>query len=150
MSNLECSADYWRGIESIAEEVKDEIREHGGDLYEHIWESVESHEWVIYTAHNLDVLKYSNHANVGIEDGTVDAEHAIKEGGISTLHVQLACAAMIADVSDWIGGWDPRYEQCSICGETLADEDERAEHEESCGDEEEPEENAGTDADPGL
>jgi hypothetical protein len=98
--------EYQNEIASIVEDIKDEIRENGGSMQDRVHESCNGHRWVIYTAYNYDVLANSNNAECGVNDGLVDANEAIKEGGLSKLTAQLACCAMMQDVSEELGSWE--------------------------------------------
>lgn len=64
-------------------------------------ETIDGHQWVIYTAYNLDVLKFSGNADAYIDNfGTDDAGSVIKERGINGLHAVMAFCAMEQDVRD--------------------------------------------------
>lgn len=104
-------SEYRDEIESIANEIKDDIRENGGKVQDLVHERCDSHQWVIYTSYNYDVLANSGNAECGVDEGLVDANEAIKEGGLSRLTAQLACCAMMQDVSEEIGSWEPEDDE---------------------------------------
>jgi hypothetical protein len=123
MANITCS-QYWTEVKSIAECLvsesaiytecntaesfdQDTIRDHIFDSALH--EAIDSHQWVIYYAYNLDVLQHSDNAEYGIDHGIIDASESIK-AGLSTLHCHLAFWALYADVCDYIDDAIAEYE----------------------------------------
>lgn len=86
------------GIESpTAEQVYDSIFD--GVLHE----TIDSHQWVIYTAYHLPVLQHTDNAEYMVDNfGGDSVEHAVKESGITGLHQSLAYWALYADVADKI------------------------------------------------
>lgn len=50
---------YLNEIESIAEQVREAVAEDDMDESDAVFEWVDSHQWIIYYAHNLDVLRHS-------------------------------------------------------------------------------------------
>jgi hypothetical protein len=98
-------SDYWSEIRSIAENVKQDVRENEGDVSDAVHEAIDGHQWVIYTSYNLDVLKHCSDESAGIDEGIIDANAALAEGGLSRLTAQLACCAMERDVYDELDGW---------------------------------------------
>lgn len=115
-------SEYQSEITSIAEEIKAEVRENGGDVQDLVHENCDGHRWVIYTASNLDVLANSDNSEAGVDEGLVDANEAIKEGGLSRLYAQLACCAMMQDVSEELAGWDgPDDDEAEELAEELAE-----------------------------
>ena len=91
---------YDQEIENIGRELLLSNEEYGIDDSE-INERIDSHRWVIYTVYNLDVLRFSNNEEYGIEN----ANQILKEDGLAKLHSVLAYWAMYADVQDWIQDW---------------------------------------------
>jgi hypothetical protein len=92
-------SEYNAEIESIAREAREQEAE-GYDLQDAIHELVDGHQWVIYNANHLDVLRYSDNEEAGIEEGLIDANAALKEGGLYRLTAQLAFCAMATDVNE--------------------------------------------------
>lgn len=99
------ASDYWNEIRSIAENVKQDVRENEGDVSEAVHDAIDGHQWVIYTGYNLDVLKHCSDESAGIDEGLIDANAALAEGGLSKLTAQLAYCAMERDVYDELDGW---------------------------------------------
>ena len=95
-------SEYYNEIESIAAETLRESREEGRDVDEVLHETIDGHQWVIYNANHLDVLKHSDHEEAGIEEGVIDANEALKDGGLYKLTAQLTYCAMEADVREAI------------------------------------------------
>jgi hypothetical protein len=99
------SCDYWSEIRSIAENVKQDVRENEGDVSDAVHEAIDGHQWVIYTGYHFDVLKHCSDESVGIDEGLIDANAALAEGGLSRLTAQLAFCAMERDVYNELDGW---------------------------------------------
>jgi hypothetical protein len=98
-------SEYWSEVRSIAESVKQDVRENEGDVSDAVHEAIDGHQWVIYTGYNLDVLKHCSDESAGIDEGLIDANAALAEGGLSKLAAQLAYCAMERDVYDELDGW---------------------------------------------
>jgi hypothetical protein len=105
MANDVASSEYWSEIRSIVENVKQDVRENEADLSDAIHEAIDGHQWVIYTGYNLDVLKHCSDESAGIDEGLIDANAALAEGGLSKLTAQLAYCAMERDVYNELDGW---------------------------------------------
>lgn len=100
MENNITSQKYWEEIESIVKNCFDE-KEYD-DVSEDTWEDrlyeiIDGHQWVIYTAYYFDVLKHSNN-DEAIEDW--DLEENSKKGFHNLLQIA-TCAAMQADCLDY-------------------------------------------------
>jgi hypothetical protein len=64
-------------------------------------ETIDGHQWVIYTAYNLDVIRHSDNSDAYVDNfGTADAGGIIKDKGIDGLHAVMAYCAMEQDVRD--------------------------------------------------
>lgn len=130
MSDRITRSEYQEEIRSIADEAKKAVVEEGADLHDWIHETIDGHQWVIYTAYNHEVLAVCSNPDAGVEEGLIDANAAIKEGGMSRLTAQLAYCAMEEDVMREVGGWEP--EECTYCGAAFDpdDDDETEKHDE--------------------
>lgn len=51
--------DYWDEIRDIAQDVTDQANKYESDIYEILHETLDGHQWVIYTAYNYDVIRHS-------------------------------------------------------------------------------------------
>ena len=101
------ASQYWKEVEATAARViaraQDES-EDGGDLMEVIndtilHEEIDSHEWIIYNAYNLDVIQYSENVDYHIDNFGVEAAgEELKARGLTGLHTAIAFWAMYADV----------------------------------------------------
>lgn len=60
MTEGEKRESYWDSVKLNAEEAINATKEYDQDLSEAIWEGVDGSQWVIYTARNLDVLRFSD------------------------------------------------------------------------------------------
>ncbi len=86
-------SDYWTEIQSIVETTFEECREHQREPSEQLHETIDGHEWVIYTHSNHDVLKVSPNDGYAISEGL--STGLDDNGGIA--FSQLAFGAMYAD-----------------------------------------------------
>jgi hypothetical protein len=68
---------------------------------EYIHETFDGHQWVIYDSYHLDIFKICR-CDYGdaIDEGLVDANEAIKSGGLNKLNMQLAYWCMYKDAED--------------------------------------------------
>ena len=64
-------------------------------------ETIDGHQWVIYTAYNLDVIRHSDSSDAYVDNfGGDDAGKVLKDRGISGLHAVMAYCAMEQDVQN--------------------------------------------------
>lgn len=115
MSNLS-SNQYWAEVQSLAASIVADAADYTGcntadtfdrdTITDHIYDSllnetIDGHQWVIYYAYNLDVLKHSDNAEYMIDElGTDYAGQVLKDKGLSGLHTACAYWALYADVND--------------------------------------------------
>lgn len=80
---------------------QDEIKESAQELINDslLHETIDGHEWIIYTAYHLPILQYSPNDDYMVEN-LGGAEEVLKQSGIGGLHQALAFWAMYADVQD--------------------------------------------------
>ena len=109
MSNI-TSSQYWNEVQSltvtIAEEAmahcynnRDDAEELISDSLLH--ETIDGHQWIIYSAYNLDVYQYSDNSDYYVDNfGGDDAAYVLKEKGLDGLHQALAFWSLYADVQD--------------------------------------------------
>ncbi len=91
MSGDISSREYWTEIAAIAAEVTREARAYERDISDVLHETIDGHQWVIYTAYNFDVAKLSPNSD------------AWEEWGITAgpmFDAQRAYCAMHADVCE--------------------------------------------------
>jgi hypothetical protein len=94
-------SDYQDEIASLAKDASEEAREHNRDLCEVIHETVDGHQWVIYSRFAPFVLALSKSSEAGAEYG--DLSEIVRKHGVDGLMSYLACAAMIQDVEQAAG-----------------------------------------------
>jgi hypothetical protein len=102
-------ADYWSDVRSIADSIKDELSRRIKDgergetlrewLIEHIRETIDGSQRVIYTAQAQECLLYSEHDGQYLEDFGSDG--AVSDGAINWS--ALAFSAFEADVIEQLG-----------------------------------------------
>lgn len=64
-------------------------------------ETIDGHEWVIYTAYNLDIIRHSGSAYACVDNfGGDHAAAVLKDRGIDALHALIAYCAMEQDVQN--------------------------------------------------
>ena len=88
------ATEYREEIKNLAETIIQEEKEYGNDrpLTEAVWETVDSHQWIIYTAYNFDVLRHAEHE-------PDEWKHLVADGNSWRSVVQaLAYTAMEQDV----------------------------------------------------
>ena len=120
--------EYHAEVMSIAEDMAKEARsgEHGtGDdcrewLNEYVWETIDGHEWVIYTYKSQQILAISQ--NDGYSAENFGIESVVTDGAINW--AALAFGALYADVMEAL--W-----RVEIDGETFDPNDPNPEPEES-------------------
>ena len=66
--------EYEREIHSLAKHIAEEAAEYDRDVSDVLHETIDGHKWVIYTAYNFDVLKWSENDNY--------AEHEFGPGAV--------------------------------------------------------------------
>ena len=90
---------YWAEVRSIANEVVSTYRdaEDADDRYEWLWESIDGHEFVIYTHKAAAVIVHTDHRNAWS-----DVFDTLPRN--STIEV-MAFYAMMADVEQYIADY---------------------------------------------
>ncbi len=115
MSDL-TNHEYWAEIQAIANNLVSESMENNDNDRSaaedeindcRLHEDIDGHQWVIYYAYNLDVIKHSENDsyfedNFGLE-GAMD-------NGLDGLHVIIAFWCMYADVQDYLETAFDEYE----------------------------------------
>jgi hypothetical protein len=110
------SSEYYSECESIVTaivvEMASELASEGTEVdcdnltdatIERLHETLDAHQWIIYTAYHLQILQISSNDNAMIEEqGDEAAGWALKRGGLSGLHQALAFCAMYADCMDYV------------------------------------------------
>lgn len=52
-------SEYWIEVCALAQSITSEAKEYDRDIEEVLHETIDGHEWVIYTHYNFDVAKHS-------------------------------------------------------------------------------------------
>lgn len=102
--------EYYNEVNSIAENlIAEAMAEYENDADSamddindtRLFETIDSHQWIIYNSYNLKVIEYSDNDEYMIDNmGEESAGEALKNGGLSRLHQALAFWAMYADVQE--------------------------------------------------
>lgn len=91
--------EYYAEVRSIAEGILEEAQDTGEfdreSVVNRLWATIDSHEWVIYTHYNHEILRHS--ANDGYAVENFGVETAVQDGAINGMG--LAFGALYADVS---------------------------------------------------
>ena len=108
------SHEYWKEVSDLAsgitqecfdefpEDQQAEIREDNDNdafreaLYERLHETIDGHQWVIYTAYNFDILRHSPNNDYSVVN--FGAEGVANEAGMNWGY--LAYGALYADVQE--------------------------------------------------
>lgn len=98
--------DYYREVQSLAESILSETLEYEEPdatddqlreaLGERLWQDIDGHQWVIYTAYNFDVMRHSDNDSYYAEN--FGAETLVVDGTLNT--AAIAFGALYADVSE--------------------------------------------------
>ena len=106
--------DYWQEVRSLAGSIREdaiERHEAGVDwddaISEALHETIDGHQWVIYTAYNFDVLRFSDNSGYSVENFGV--ETVVSNGDINW--AVLAYGALYADVSERMDWEEPEAEE---------------------------------------
>ena len=104
-------SEYWKEVKTTAENIaemaleesewdRDEAEEYINDTLLH--ETVDGHEWIIYTAYHLPIIQHSPNDEYMAENlGGLD--ETVKEHGVQGLHMAMAFWAFYADVQEEMG-----------------------------------------------
>lgn len=111
MSNI-TSSQYWTEVEALANMIAvnamqscDNDRSDAEDLINDslLHETVDSHEWIIYYAYNLDVIQHSDNEDYYIDEfGIENAGEELKNRGLSGLHAAIAFWCLYEDVQGMV------------------------------------------------
>ena len=85
--------EYWREVQAIAESAHEEAKEHGGGLGDYLHETIDGHQFVIYTHKARAVLLHSPNENAIFEEMGDQVA-----GSMEGLYSMAAYWAMLADV----------------------------------------------------
>ena len=104
------SSEYWTEVSELAENIladamqdnNNDIEAAEGEIYDtRLHQTIDGHQWVLYNAYHLDIISHSDNEDYMVDNFGGDClEHALKEGGLSGLHMAIAVWAFYADVSD--------------------------------------------------
>lgn len=99
MKDITCK-EYHEEIESIVRNCFD--AQTYDDINEDTWtdrlhEQIDGHQWVIYYAYHLDVLKHTDNQDYGYDNGLM----AEKYDSLSSCLTHATYWAMYADCQDW-------------------------------------------------
>jgi hypothetical protein len=100
--------EYWSTVDLLVQEVKDNVREQtrrNRDIEGAITEAVDGNWWVIHAFAATQGLLHSTNEDALWED---DMGGSLEDcGSWSDVQCKLMLHAMMADVRDKLGGWDP-------------------------------------------
>lgn len=104
--------EYMKEIQELAESiVKGALADNDNDkaaaLEEisdtRLHETIDGHQWIIYNAYNLDVIRHSDNSDYYIDNfGNEEAGEVLKRNGLDGLHTAIAYYAMYADTQELI------------------------------------------------
>lgn len=96
MSDITYS-QYWKEVAELAADCVKEAKERGDELSDIIHESVDGHQWIIYTAYHTDVLK---HTECDVSERFAEFGGPDLTRGWEGMTAQAAYLALESDVSD--------------------------------------------------
>ena len=119
MTDLNTQYDYNKEVNSIAEDLVndamftakdenedmefDELKEIAEELINdtELHQTIDSHQWIIYTAYALPVIQYSPNDDYLIDNfGNEEASFILANSGLNALHTAIAFWCMYADVQE--------------------------------------------------
>jgi hypothetical protein len=90
--------EYYTEVRDLAQSAWDDSKEYDTDARDTLWETVDGHQWVIYTHYNAQILLCSDNDNAYFEDfGPLEADTA------SDAVLKMAFAAFYRDCSEALG-----------------------------------------------
>lgn len=90
-------ADYYTEIKRIVDDLEDRyISSDIDDISDALHETIDGHQWVIYTSYCFDVLRHSDNWEYGADEGLIDT----KSGSLSDILRAAVYWAMYADVQN--------------------------------------------------
>jgi hypothetical protein len=92
-NDLETSTSYFREIREIVAQAFEDAAEYQREPNEVLWETLDGHEWVIYTYKSQQVLAHSRNADYSVEEWGADS--IIRDGQVHW--AGLAFGAMYGD-----------------------------------------------------
>ena len=98
--------EYMAGVRELAADLKEEAVADGLDrdeFHDRVWETIDGHEWVIYTVKAKGVVCNSDNEAYSIETFGVQG---IADAWTFNWSV-LAFGALYADVMEALDGWEP-------------------------------------------
>lgn len=116
--------EYWQEIRNIARlAIEDIAIGDCDDLSERVWETVDGHSWIVYTANHLDVLAHTDNRDSYVDDIGGDFEGCATFDEIT---LRFAFYAMLTDVNesvddaaaevDWSDAISVAIEDVGTCG----------------------------------
>lgn len=106
MNTITCS-EYWSQVNDLAVDLLDEcLEECNGDIEDardlvfdsRLHETIDGHQWVIYTYYNQFILLHSENTEYGLDNGLI--EWVAGKSCYSELTGAMAFWALYADVSE--------------------------------------------------
>ena len=88
--------EYWTEVESLAESITEEAREQDRDIFEVLHETIDGHEWVIFTGCSQEIIRHS--ANESYSADNFGAETCFQDGQIRWDVIAFGC--LYGDVSE--------------------------------------------------
>ncbi len=106
--------EYWEEVSSLAKSITEECldgfdaktqaeiqKDNHHDAFrealdERTWETIDGHQWVIYTHYNFDIMRFSDNSGYSAEN--FGSESIIKDGQLDT--AAIAFGGLYADVTE--------------------------------------------------
>lgn len=87
--------EYWEEIESLAREITREARDEDRDIYDVLHETIDGHQWIIYTRFHAEVLQHTANDSAMWDEGLNEGINSHDE-----YMMRAAFCAMLADVRE--------------------------------------------------
>jgi len=102
-------SDYWTEVSDLAKSITEEARKYGRDIGEVLWETIDGHNWVIYTYKAQSIIRHSE--NDGYSAENFGANTIVRDGRLNWSSIAYGC--LYGDVSE-NGDFDPPCTECGI------------------------------------
>lgn len=105
--------EYWKEVSATAECIlKESLADNDNNLEQaqeeindsRLHETIDGHQWIIYTTYNLSVILHSTNCDYYIDNFGKEAAGESLESGVDVLHLHIAFWAFYADVQEKLEG----------------------------------------------
>lgn len=88
--------DYWTEVAGLAKQITEEAKEYDRDIFDVLHETIDGHNWVIYTCKAQSIISHSSNDNYSVENFGV--ESILDERSLNWSAIAFGC--LYGDVSE--------------------------------------------------